>query len=167
MDLREEAKSEPQKYDWLRIRPKEEDAASERRTLAGSIRRDIALWFSLASIVAAWLPGPVTHRDALHAYAIVILWIVLHHSCRRATTWCPRYATKNNEKSGEKLCLICNNIVRNSYFVTLMFPSTALMPMEYCLPLMDTFDFVDDLELVDSYRQYVVERTGVQLTILS
>ena len=94
VDLREEAKSEPQKYDWLRIRPKEEDAASERRTLAGSIRRDVALWFSVASIGAAWLPGPVTHRDALHAYAIVILWIVLHHSCRRATTWCPRYACK-------------------------------------------------------------------------
>ncbi len=41
------------------------------------------------------------------------------------------------------------------------------MPMEYCLPLMDTFDFVDDLESVENYRDYVFERTGVQLTIVS
>jgi hypothetical protein len=41
------------------------------------------------------------------------------------------------------------------------------MPMEYCLPLMDTFDFVDDLEGIQSYRNFVLERTGVELTIES
>ena len=87
MDLREEAKIDPKKYEWLRMRPKAEDAASERRTLVGSVQRDVALWFSIASIGAAWLPGPVTHGDVMHAYAIVILWLVLHYACRRATSW--------------------------------------------------------------------------------
>ena len=41
------------------------------------------------------------------------------------------------------------------------------MPMEHCLPLMDTFDFVEDLGTVTSYRDYLKERTGVELTILS
>jgi len=87
VDLREEAEADPKKYEWLRMRPKEEDAASERGTLAGSVRRDVALWFSLASIAAAWLPGPVSHRDVMHAYAVSILWLTVHHACRRATTW--------------------------------------------------------------------------------
>lgn len=143
VDLREEAEAEPKKYGWLRMRPKEEDAASERQTLGGSVRRDVALWFSMASICAAWLPGPVTHRDVMHAYAIVILWFVVHHSCRRATTWSA------------------------GYLVTFLFPSSALMPMEYCLPFMDTFDFVEDLESVERFREYVLERTGVQLIIVS
>lgn len=86
-ELHEEAAASPADYDWLKMRPKEEDTKRERSTLAGSLQRDVALWFSLASVGAAWLPGPVTHREVMHAYAIVILWTVLHHSCRRATTW--------------------------------------------------------------------------------
>lgn len=121
----------------------DEDAASERRTLSGTIQRDIALWFSMASIGAAWLPGPVTHRDAMHAYVIVILWAVLHSACRKATIW-----TKG-------------------YFETFLFPTTALMPMEYCLPLMDTFDCIEDFDFVVSYREFVRERTGVDLIILA
>ena len=53
------------------------------------------------------------------------------------------------------------------YFETFLFPSTALMPMEYCLPLMDTFDCVEDIEFVESYREFVAERTGIELIILS
>lgn len=87
VDIQEEVGEDPKKYSWLRMKPKDEDAACERRTLSGSIQRDIALWFSMASIGAAWLPGPVTHRDVMHAYAIVILWAVLHNSCRKATIW--------------------------------------------------------------------------------
>ena len=87
VDMKEETESDPQKYSWLRMKSKEEDSESERKTLAGSIQRDVALWFSMASIGAAWLPGPVTHRDVMHAYAIVVLWAVLHNSCRRATIW--------------------------------------------------------------------------------
>ena len=41
------------------------------------------------------------------------------------------------------------------------------MPMEYGLPLMDAFDCVEDLEFVESYRKFVMDRTGVELTILS
>lgn len=39
--------------------------------------------------------------------------------------------------------------------------------MEYCMPLMDTNDFVEDLELVERYRNFVMERTGVELIIKS
>jgi len=51
--------------------------------------------------------------------------------------------------------------------MTFLFPSTALMPLEYCLPLMDTADVVEDLEFVETFREYLMERTGVELTILS
>ena len=142
VDLREEALGKS-KYDWLQLKSIEEDAKSERQTLIGSVKRDIALWFCLACIGAAWLPGAVSHRDVMHAYAIVILWIITHHNCRRATTWSA------------------------GYFVTFLFPSSGLMPMEFCLPLMDTFDFVDDIDSVSSYRDYLKERTGVDLIIRS
>lgn len=66
----------------------------------------------------------------------------------------------------EVSCVFFSLVVFNSYFVTSLFPSTALMPMEYCLPLMDTFDCVEDLEFVESYRDYVKERTGVELIIV-
>jgi hypothetical protein len=54
-----------------------------------------------------------------------------------------------------------------SYFVTFLFPSTALMPLEYCLPLMDVADTVEDLDFLESYRAYVKERTGVEMIIES
>ena len=73
---------------WMKFRAREDDARMERQSLVGSLRKDIALWFMLACIAAAWLPGPVKHRDVLHAYVVTVLWIILHHSCRRATTWC-------------------------------------------------------------------------------
>jgi hypothetical protein len=41
------------------------------------------------------------------------------------------------------------------------------MPMEYCMPLMDTFDFVEDLEGLERYRSFVFERTGVELNVHS
>lgn len=89
VDLREEIDKDggAGKYEWLQLRSKEDDSRAERSTLVGSFRRDIALWFCLGCIGAAWLPGIVSHRDVLHAYIIVILWAVLHHNCRRATTW--------------------------------------------------------------------------------
>jgi hypothetical protein len=143
-ELQFEASADPEQYAWLQIRSKEKDAKLERLTLVGSIRRDVALWFVLASISAAWIPGSaITHQDVMHAYAIVILWIVQHHACRRATTWSA------------------------GYVVTFLFPSMALMPMEYCMPLMDTFDFVEDLDSVANYRDFVKERTGVDLIIVS
>ena len=86
-ELQPEADADPSQYGWLQLTPKDLDKAAERRTLVGSMQRDVALWFSLGCIGAAWLPGSVTHRDVMHAYAIVFVWVVLHHACRRATTW--------------------------------------------------------------------------------
>lgn len=103
----------------------------------------IQLWFMLACIMSAWLPGPVTQRDVLHAYVVVFFWIILHHLCRQATTW------------------------STSYYSTFLFPSTALMPLEYCLPLMDVADTVEDIEFLESYREFLVKRTGVELIIES
>jgi hypothetical protein len=37
--------------------------------------------------------------------------------------------------------------------------------MEYCLPLMDVADTVDDLAFVESYREFIKERTGIELII--
>jgi hypothetical protein len=41
------------------------------------------------------------------------------------------------------------------------------MPLEYCLPLMDVADSVEDLAFVESYRNYVIKRTGVEMIIES
>ena len=75
------------------------------------------------------------------------------------------YVSPQNRSFPAESCLI--HASARSYFVTFLFPSTALMPMEYCLPLMDAFDCVEDLEFVESYRDYVIERTGVELVIVS
>jgi hypothetical protein len=39
------------------------------------------------------------------------------------------------------------------------------MPLEYCLPLMDVADTVEDLDFLVAYRTFVKERTGVELVI--
>lgn len=141
-DFRPTVEADPQKYSFLKFRKKEEDALSERKSLVGTLKKDVALWFMLACIAAAWLPGiAVTHRDAIHAYAVVFLWTIMHHTARRATTWSA------------------------GYFFTFLFPSTALMPLEYCLPLMDVADVVEDLDFIVAYRGFVRDRTGVELII--
>lgn len=141
IELREEMEEDPIRFSWLRLKEFSSDAEMERQSLLGSIRKDIALWFMLACIGAAWLPGAVTHRDVLHAYVVTLLWGIMHYSCRRATSW------------------------SSGYFISFLFPSTALMPLEYCLPLMDVADTVEDLEFVESYREFVTQRTGVELII--
>mmetsp|Transcript_27648 Transcript_27648/g.38890 ORF Transcript_27648/g.38890 Transcript_27648/m.38890 type:complete len:285 (+) Transcript_27648:94-948(+) len=143
VELRGEVEKDSKRYHWMRFKEKDEDAALERQVLVGSVRRDVALWFVLACILAAWLPGPVTHRDVMHAYVVLFFWIITHHACRRATAW------------------------TSGYFVTLLFPSTAIMPLEYCLPLMDVADTVEDLDFVERYREFVIERTGAELIIES
>lgn len=37
------------------------------------------------------------------------------------------------------------------------------MPLEYCLPLADVENTVDDLDFVASYREYIKDETGVAL----
>ena len=97
----------------------------------------------MACILTAWLPGPVSHRDVVHAYVVLFFWSIMHHTCRRATTW------------------------STAYYSTFLFPSTALMPLEYCLPLMDVADTVEDLAFLETYREFIVQRTGVELIIES
>jgi hypothetical protein len=141
-EFREDYDSEKDdKYFFIRLADTKESAKSERQGFMGSLKRDIALWGMLSAIAAAWLPGGITHRDVLHSYAVVGLWAILHHSSRRATSW------------------------GINYFYTFLFPSAALMPLEYCLPLMDTADVVEDLQFVADYRKFVVDRTGVELMI--
>lgn len=143
-DFQHDVQENPAKYSFLKFSKKEDDALSERKSLVGTLKKDVALWFMLLCIAAACLPGiPVTHRDALHAYAVVFLWMIMHHTARRATTWSA------------------------GYFFTFLFPSTALMPLEYCLPLMDVSDVVEDLDFIVSYREFVHDRTGVDLIIES
>lgn len=87
VDLKEDVDKDPKRYSWLRLKPVADDAQTERQSLVGSLRKDIALWFMFACIAAAWLPGIISHRDVMHAYFVVILWIVMHHGCHRATCW--------------------------------------------------------------------------------
>merc|ERR1719382_1949482 len=107
--------------------------------LAFAIHLDIALWFQLACILAAFAKL-VTHRDVMHAWVIVMLWTVLHHACRRATAWGSGYAA------------------------SLILPSAALMPLEWCLPLRDTADGVGSFEDVCKWHAFIKERCGVDLT---
>jgi hypothetical protein len=120
--FRKEVEQDAKKYEWLTL-PGKKDAAEERAGLVGSVGRDVALWFCLLAILMAFVPGVVTHRDVLHAYAIVFLWAIMHHRCRQATVW------------------------GGNYVVTFMLPSSALMPLEYCLPLQETGDCIEDLEV--------------------
>jgi hypothetical protein len=126
---------------WLRYRTDKKAAKEDRAELVGSIGVDVALWFMILCIAAAWMPGVVTHRDVLHAYAVVIGWVVLHHKCRQATSW------------------------GSSYFVSLLMPSIALMPLEYCVPLTDCGDYIEDLDSVKEWRNFIANRTGVKLII--
>eukprot|EP00529_Nitzschia_sp_RCC80_P026140 CAMPEP_0113454614 /NCGR_PEP_ID=MMETSP0014_2-20120614/7952_1 /TAXON_ID=2857 /ORGANISM="Nitzschia sp." /LENGTH=339 /DNA_ID=CAMNT_0000346021 /DNA_START=31 /DNA_END=1050 /DNA_ORIENTATION=+ /assembly_acc=CAM_ASM_000159 len=141
-EFREDYESEKKKkFSFIKLEDTNKSAKSERESFMGSLVRDVALWGMIGSIAAAWLPGGITHRDVLHSYVVVVLWAILHHSARSATSW------------------------GINYFYTFLFPSAALMPLEYCLPLMDTADVVEDLYFVADYRQFVIDRTGVELMI--
>mmetsp|Transcript_23395 Transcript_23395/g.32686 ORF Transcript_23395/g.32686 Transcript_23395/m.32686 type:complete len:283 (+) Transcript_23395:89-937(+) len=143
VEIRTEAKKDLKRFRWLRFDKKKdnENSTLEWRSFVGSIRVDCSLWIVLMNILAACLPGSITHRHVTHAYMILIFWIVTHHACRRATAW------------------------TSGYLVTFFFPSLALMPMEYCLPLVDTIDTVEDLEFIEQYREFVIDQTGVELAV--
>jgi len=124
---------------WLTISPLRLKRADVRADLSGTMTRDMALWFVLSGIFAAWA-GVVSHREVLHSYAVVGLWVVLHHQSRRATAW------------------------GAGYLHTLFSPSATLMPMEYCLLLTDA-EKIEDLEALTEWRAFVAEETGVHLDI--
>ena len=113
----------------------------ERNNLAGSFSRDVALWFCLLGIFSAFA-GVVSHRDVVHSWAVVLLWTILHHNARLATSWGAGYVT------------------------TLLMPSAALLPLEYCLPLMGDLDIVGDDEGMADWHAFVKAQTGINLLIV-
>jgi len=124
---------------WLTFR--KDIRSEERKELAGSMSLDIALWYVLFCILAAWC-GLVSHTDVIHSYAVLGLWLALHHTTRRATCWLPSRGA--------------------GYLLTLLMPSTALLPLEYSLPLLET----EDLEGLVAWRSFVLEHCGVPLNIV-
>lgn len=127
------------KHAFLKRLPR--NKLDERNTLAGSMSRDVALWFCLLGIFSAFA-GVVTHRDVVHSWAVVLLWTILHHNARLATSW------------------------GAGYFTTLLMPSAALLPLEYCLPLMGDLDIVGDDEGMADWHAFVKAQTGINLLII-
>ena len=101
---------------WLRP---SRQRSGEGAELRGSLLRDASLWFMLFCSLSAFF-GIVGHRDVIHSHAVVILWVMLHHGSRSATAW-----------------------RGTGYFHTLFSPSSALLPLQYCLNLIDP-DMVGD-----------------------
>eukprot|EP00747_Dinoflagellata_sp_TGD_P166140 gnl/TRDRNA2_/TRDRNA2_188451_c0_seq1.p1 gnl/TRDRNA2_/TRDRNA2_188451_c0~~gnl/TRDRNA2_/TRDRNA2_188451_c0_seq1.p1 ORF type:complete len:284 (+),score=58.32 gnl/TRDRNA2_/TRDRNA2_188451_c0_seq1:71-922(+) len=133
--FKEEVKKDPKKYEWLKLGP-EAKGDEEAEEFVGSMQRDVALWFLLICIGAAFT-GVVSHIDVMHAWAIVILWACLHHLIRQSTVW------------------------GASYPVTLFLPSAALLPLEFCIPLQE----IEDVDAMTEWRTYILKRCGVNLMI--
>ena len=122
---------------WLTFAPRSK--AQLRDLGIGALDRDIALWFMLVCIFAACC-GFVEHADVVHSWAVVVLWFLLHHLSFHTTSW------------------------RGSYLSTLLSPSAALLPLEWCIPLTDP-ELCADFESLDQWRQFISSRCGVDLDI--
>ena len=127
---------------WLK-RAKGEAAHDEGTELKGSFMRDLSLWFMLLCSFLACC-GVVQHREVIHSHAIVFLWALLHHKARAATAW-----------------------RGTGYFHTLFAPSTALLPLEFCLNLIDQEMVGDEdaIEDLDKWRTFIKAESGVELSI--
>ena len=127
---------------WFK-RSKGTAAHDEGAELRGSFMRDLSLWFMLGCSIFAFF-GLVGHRDVIHSHAILIMWGILHHQSRQATSW-----------------------RGTGYFHTLFAPSTALLPLEFCLNLIDQEMIGDEdgLEDLDKWRTFIKAESGVDLTI--
>ena len=125
---------------WLK---RSKNAHDEGAELRGSFLRDLALWSMLGCSFFAFF-GVVSHRDVIHSHAILIMWVILHHMSRRATAW-----------------------RGTGYFHTLFAPSTALLPLEFCLNLIDQEMIGDEdgIEDLDKWRSFIKAESGVDLTI--
>jgi len=115
----------------------------EGAELRGSLLRDLALWFMLFCSLSAFF-GIVSHRDVIHSHAVVILWAFLHHQSRSATAW-----------------------RGTGYMHTLFTPSSALLPLEFCLNLVDQEMIGDEDGLADlnKWRTFIMAESGVELDI--
>ena len=70
---------------------------------------------------------------------------ILHHQSRRATAW-----------------------LGTGYFHTLFVPSATLLPLEYCLNLIDQEMIGNDgIEDLEKWRAFIKDETGVELTIIA
>jgi hypothetical protein len=86
VEFKEEAEKNP-KYSFLRFTKRKVVDELERQSLVGSLKKDVALWFMLACIGAAWAPDiSINHRDALHAYVVVFMWAIMHHRSQKAVS---------------------------------------------------------------------------------
>ena len=127
---------------WYK-RAKGESAHDEGAELSGSLTRDLALWFMLTCSALAFT-GVVSHRDVIHSHAILLLWLVMHHQARAATAW-----------------------RGTGYLHTLLAPSTALLPLEFCLNLLDPehLDHESGLDDLNAWRTFIQAESGVELDI--
>eukprot|EP00930_Biecheleria_cincta_P072416 TRINITY_DN59822_c0_g1_i1.p1 TRINITY_DN59822_c0_g1~~TRINITY_DN59822_c0_g1_i1.p1 ORF type:complete len:343 (-),score=42.32 TRINITY_DN59822_c0_g1_i1:250-1191(-) len=104
----------------------------------GSMVHDLCLWFMICCICAQWC-GLVHFSDIWHAYACLALWIVLHHLCWTATSW------------------------GQNYLVSLLLPSAALMPLQFCF-ILRAAENLQDLQM---RRRFIQNRCGISLTIVT
>lgn len=126
---------------WLKLSNSKTENARIQTSLDGSLSRDMALWFMLTCIFAAFC-GIVTHVDVIHSWAVFMLWVVLHHISHHSTAW------------------------TGGYFGTLLSPSATLMPLEYCLNLADS-GLVEDIEGLTEWRDFIRNQCGIELMIKS
>lgn len=144
VEFREDKDNDASNYKWLKLRPRVTNILETRKNIGYSFIRNISVWVLILSIVAAFIPAiGIDHRDVVHAYFILFFWIILHYSVRCTTTW------------------------GTGYIWSLLFPSTILMPLEYCLPLMDTLDFAGDIQAASDYVDFVQKRIGANLIVIS
>ena len=115
----------------------------EGSDLKGSLAKDMSLWFMFGCSLFAFF-GVVSHRDVIHSHAILTFWLILHHQARKATAW-----------------------RGTGYLHTLFAPSTALLPLEYCLNLIDQEMIGDEdgLEDMNKWRTFIKDESGVELFI--
>ena len=135
--------------------------------------------------------GPLrtrSHRDAVHSWAVVLLWAVMHHYARAATSWGAGYFSTLLMPSA---ALVRRGAARTPPRADRASPAAAhafgsrpppprpaaaapraptvrlagQLPLEYCLPLMGDLDIVGDSESVADWHAFVLEQTGIELRI--
>jgi hypothetical protein len=126
-------RTQQDEMDWLVT-----DHSEAHWQYVGSMFHDLSLWFSICCIMSA-IVGVVRHSDVLHAYFMVILWLIMHHLCHSATSW------------------------GQNYLVSMLLPSAALLPIQFCFLLRSAENFE---ELVQR-RKFIHDRCGLQLRVVA
>ena len=109
---------------------------------AGRLLQNAALWFQVGCLAMPQL-GWCKHTDIIHAYAIVVLWIVTHHKSQQAV-----------------------QVKGSSYLFSLLTPGNALMPLEFCLPLLNVDEAgIEDEETLREWHGFIEKEFKVKLTM--